>query len=160
VLEAHNITPLHLGRVHRESPERWYSPLSNGEPSDSIDEFYSAITSLHSSLCTEDSSEASEYYNDLDGYLAIEQEMLARMNEKELLEMFWLITDNTPECNTQLTRPTKEHNTANGESEVGRARTIIRINNTRHWMCWPGRAIQQIVLLRRCFYPRRNVIKW
>jgi hypothetical protein len=143
----------------RESPERWYSPLSNGEPSDSMDDYYSAMNSMHSSSCEEDSSETSEYCNGLEGYLAVEQEMLAQMNEEDLLEMVWQMTATTLERKTQFTRPAEAHNTADDESEVRSAGKNTRINNTCLWI-WHGKAMQQTALLRRCFYPRRDVIKW
>lgn len=153
-------------RENRESPERWYSPATgvdtpagNGEPSDSI-EYYSAMSSLQYSSCEEDSSETAEY-EDLDGYLAIEREMLARMNEYDVQEMAWQMTASvTLKHDTQSTRPAETHNAADGEPEVGSAirNRDIKIN-TRLWL-WPGRAMQQIILLRRCFYPRREVIKW
>jgi hypothetical protein len=156
---------------------------THGEPSDST-EYYSAMSSLSYNSIEADSSGEAEFA-DLEGYLAIERDMLAQMNEENLKEMLWQMTATIFERDIQSARPEEAHNTTDGEPEVVSAMKntfsalhdrmkhsateqlqpgleVTRkapINNTRLWI-WHRKAMQQTALLRRCFYPRRDVIKW
>jgi hypothetical protein len=156
-----------------------------GESFDST-KYYSAMSSW-SSNSSETDSEGEAEYEDLEGYLTIEKEMLAQMNDEELQEMLWQMTASTvlERGDIQSARPVEAHNTTNGEPEVGSAiknttsalrdrmkfwateqlqpglemARNVSLDNTCLWT-WHGKAMQQTELLRRCFYPRRDVIKW
>jgi hypothetical protein len=52
---------------------------------------------------------------------------------------------------------TKQHSSRNGH---GGMKVAIITSISNHGFYINGRAIQTIELLRRCFYPRRDVIKW
>jgi hypothetical protein len=89
---------------------------THGEPSDST-EYYSAMSSLSYNSIEADSSGEAEFA-DLEGYLAIERDMLAQMNEENLKEMLWQMTATIFERDIQSARPEEAHNTTDGEPEV------------------------------------------
>lgn len=109
------------------------------------------------------------------------------MEEDDLVELpsqlaeVYNLTDGNPEASSTAEKTTIS--TIQDSEKLGMTRQLLLIldvemimNNTRLRcaatevetnICdcfsreiWPGKAMQQIVLLRRCFYPRRDVIKW
>jgi hypothetical protein len=67
---------------------------------------------------------------DLEGYLAIERDMLAQMNDEDLKEMLWQISATILERNIQSARPVEAHNTTDGKPEVGR----VQVQTQTHFL--------------------------